>query len=114
MRIAIITDIPMLYEETMYLAELEKRLEKLGITADVFVVNAFRSRLEAKFSFLRLTNATALLKSIKNYDLLHIQFTFPLGFLYTSLSHLRLQKRPILITICFLSLGYFLSKSLNP
>ena len=38
MRVAIITDQPFWYEDTMYLNELEKRMPEEGITTNIFVV----------------------------------------------------------------------------
>jgi len=99
MKIAIITDIPFLYEDTMYLNELEKRLQKHGNNCDVFVVsgsNVFE-KIDSASGIMRIIHTSRLVRKLSEYDVIHAQFTFPIGFSLALLASLRLITVPIVV-----------------
>jgi glycosyltransferase involved in cell wall biosynthesis len=99
MKVAIITDLPGLYEDTMYLNELEKKLPKIGIICKVFVIRGSKifEKIDTTTGFFRFLNISKLLKNLSDFDIIHVQFTFPLGFGCTLLASLRLLNKPIII-----------------
>jgi glycosyltransferase involved in cell wall biosynthesis len=99
MLVAIITDLPFLCTDTMYLDELEKRLPMIGINPKVFLVNSSKifEKIDTKTGIIKLLTLPKLLKILSNFDIIHIQFTFPLGLGLTFLSSLRLLNKPIII-----------------
>jgi len=60
MKIAILTHLPFWYADTMYLKEVEKRLNMIGITTKVFVIEGLKtSTLFNRIgltSFLKISN----------------------------------------------------------
>jgi len=98
MKVAIFTDLPFWYDETMYLNEIEKKLNKLGITAKIFVMgNPKTSGFFEKIGFTQFIKILKMLKKISEYDIIHIQFTMPLGFVFSLFSSLRILKKPMII-----------------
>ncbi len=99
MKIAIVTDTPFLYEDTMYLNELEKRLPANDIYPKVFVVrgSALFEKVDSTTGIMRMINTSRLAKELANFDLIHVQFTFPIGFALAFLSFLKFIKRPIVV-----------------
>lgn len=99
MKVALITDIPFWAEDTNYLNELEKKMPKIGIGCKIFVINGSKifERIDTTTGFFRFLNISKLLNKLSEFDIIHVQFTFPLGFGFTLLSSLRLLKKPIII-----------------
>ena len=99
MKVAIVTDLPNWYDDTMYLNELEKRLAKSGIGCKVFVIEGSKifEKIDTNTGFFRFLNISKLLKKLSDFDIIHVQFTFPLGFGCTLLASLRLLNKPIII-----------------
>lgn len=95
MRIAAITDIPLLCTETMYLDELRKGMKELGVAVNLFSVSSSQSTIEGKLPLQRLFHAVSLLGRLSRYNLLHVQFSFPLGFLYAISK--RVHRKPLLV-----------------
>ena len=97
MRVAIITDQPFWYEDTMYLNELEKRMPGEGITTKIFVVKGskFFEKIDS-MGIIKFLNITKLLGKLSNFDIIHVQFSY-LGFYFAFLASLRLLNKPILI-----------------
>ncbi len=95
MKVAVVTDIPTLCAGTQYLDILRKGMRKFGVNADIFLVAAPRNRIEGKVPLQRLLGASLLLRSLVQYDLLQVQFSFPLGFWYAILK--RIHGKPILV-----------------
>jgi glycosyltransferase involved in cell wall biosynthesis len=99
MRIAIVSDIDFLYEDTMYLNELEKRLRSNGIDCNVFNINGAKilKRIDSATGLVRILNASKLKAQLLDYDIIHAQFSYPIGFALTLLSSLKLLEKPIII-----------------
>jgi|SRR2546428_1446320 len=98
MRVALITDIPSWYSETNYLNELEKKMKETGIISKVFVVGASKTfkKIDTSTGIIRFINTIKLLKSLSDYDMFHIHFTYlASGFLF--LRSLGLLNKPIII-----------------
>lgn len=116
MKVAVVTDIPTLCTETQYLDLLKKRMGKFGVTIDTFLVTSPRNKIEGKLPLQRLLGASLLLRKLVQYDFLHIQFSFPLGFWY-ALSK-RIHRKPLLIhthgvdVFSIPSVGYGLRRNL--
>lgn len=99
LKIAILSDNPSLYEDTMYLKELERRLTDKGFHSKVFLVNsrgAF-SKIDSPTGLLRMLNSSMLVNKLCKYDILDVQFTFPIGFPLAVLSSMKLLRKPIVI-----------------
>ena len=99
MKVAIITDLAFWYSDTMYLKELETRLQQEGITANVFTIsmNPSYEKFDAPVGFIRIFKVFKLLKKLSDYDLIHVQFSFPLGYAFTLFRSLGLIKKFIVI-----------------
>jgi teichuronic acid biosynthesis glycosyltransferase TuaC len=99
MKIAVVTDIPFLYEKTMYLDELEKRLVERYIDCKVFVIRGSRifEKVDAKTGIFRMINTARLLQQLCLYDLVCAQFTFPVGYILGVLTAIRLLRKPLLV-----------------
>ncbi len=95
MKIAVVTDIPTLCAKTQYLDSLKKGVAKFGVNVDTFLVKASRKKLEGKVPLGRLLGASLLLRRLVHYDILHIQFSFPLGFWYALTK--RIHNKPLLV-----------------
>jgi len=98
MKVAILTHSPFWYTETMYLAEIEKRLHVHGITSKVFVIGG--SQNPGYFEKIGVTHLVLILKMLKKlseYDIIHVQFTFPLGYVFSLLSSLGIFKKTLII-----------------
>src|SRR2546427_6230113 len=97
MRVALITDLPFWYSKTMYLNELEKRMVQNGIDVKVFVVEPrFFKKIDLHTGIVRFLNVALLLKTLSDFDLLHINFTH-LAFTFLFFRSLRLFNKPIII-----------------
>jgi len=98
MKIAILTHLPFWYTDTMYLKEVEKRLNMIGITTKVFVIEGLKtSTLFNRIGLTSFLKISKILKKLSEYDIIHIQFTMPLGFNFLLLSSLSRFKKPIII-----------------
>lgn len=95
MNIAVLTDVPILCARTMYLDELRKGLERLDVSSTTFLVKGSKLMIEEKLAFQRLLNGFMLLRRLTGFDLLHVQFSFPLGLLLAVSK--RLHCKPVLI-----------------
>jgi glycosyltransferase involved in cell wall biosynthesis len=95
MKVAVITDIPTLCAKTQYLDVLKKGMEKFDVIVDKYLVTAPRNKIEGKLPLQRLLGASMLLRKIIDYDFLHIQFSFPLGFWYALTK--RIHGKPMLV-----------------
>ena len=96
LKIVVITDNPMLYGETMYLGELKKGMEERGTEMDIVIVQApYWIQFDGKIPLYRLLRASFLINKFHDYDLIHVQFTFPLGFLLALLQNI--HKKPVII-----------------
>jgi len=86
----------MLYGETMYLGELKKAMEERGTEMDIVIVQApYWLPFDGKIPLYRLLRASFLINKLHDYDLIHVQFTFPLGFVLTLLQNI--HKKPVII-----------------
>ena len=91
-----VTDSPVLCEETMYLSELKKEMEARGVAVDLLTVTTSQwSSMEGKVPIQRLLGTSLIIPTIRNYDIVHVQFTFPIGFLLALLH--ALHGKPIII-----------------
>ena len=91
-----ITDIPRLYEKTMYLNELEIEAERIGVEIDAFVIRTSHFfPFEAKLQVNRLLKGLSLLNEMRRYDVLHVQFTLPFGLLFALTEGF--HRKPVLI-----------------
>lgn len=99
MRIALVTDTPFLCEDTMYLNELQKRFSNLGHEVSVFVIRASGpvASLDSSTGIIRMVKLSLMLSSLARFDVIHVQFTFPLGFALAALSKIRLLRRPLVL-----------------
>jgi teichuronic acid biosynthesis glycosyltransferase TuaC len=99
MKIAMLTDLPFLYQDKMYLSEIETRLKGVGFDIRVFIIRSSRTfqRLDSRTGFFRMLAAVRLVRELNKFDIIHTQFTFPLGTAMTLLSRLQLLKKPIIV-----------------
>ena len=98
MKIAILTHLPFWYTDTMYLKEVEKRLNMIGINTKVFVIEGVKaSTLFNRIGLTSFLKISKILKKLSEYDIIHIQFTMPLGFNFLLLSSLSRFKKHIII-----------------
>ena len=96
LKIVVVTDNPMLYGETMYLGELKKGMEERGTEMDIVIVQApYWLPFDGKIPLYRLLRASFLIDKLHDYDLIHVQFTFPLGFVLALLQNI--HKKPVII-----------------
>ena len=96
MRVAVITDLPRLYEETMYLRVLEKEIEKINIEMKVFIVKTPDWLvLNTKFPAYQVLRTMTSFREICGYDIIHAQFTLPFGLVLASLK--KVHGRPVII-----------------
>lgn len=95
MNVAVITDIPVLCTKTMYLDELRTGMRKFDVRTDLYLISGSKSPLEGKVPIQRLLGASLLLRKVVQYNLIHVQFSFPLGFLY-AVSKI-VHRKPLLI-----------------
>lgn len=98
MKVAIITLTASWYNDTMYLKELEKRLCTIGITAKVFLIEGTNALgFLNKIGITHFLKILKMLKKLREYNIIHIQFTTPLGFNFVLFSILSLLKKPMII-----------------
>lgn len=95
--VAILTDNPHLCEESMYLSELKKLLKRKKKWVDVFVLNGPNSLLESKLCLMRTMGAFTLRKKLEEYDIIHVMFTFPLGFVQSLMKKFKLLSNRVII-----------------
>lgn len=96
MKVAIVTDSRFLCEETMYLGELKKEMKARGVSTDLLpLMDAPWSTVEGKLPIQRLLRTTLLIPTIRNCDIVHVQFTFPIGFLLSLFKYL--HGKPVII-----------------
>lgn len=96
-RVSILTDNPVLYENSMYLSQIEKELRHRKALVDVFVLRSNGGILEKKIALERTVRAIALVRELRKYDIIHIHFTFPLGSLYCLLKRIKLASTALII-----------------
>lgn len=87
----------MLYGNSMYLSQLEMGLKSRKAWADVFVIRTSTGILESRISLKRTIHAVALKRELEKYDVIHIQFTFPIGLVCSLLRKLGLLSAAIII-----------------
>lgn len=94
-----LTDLPFWYTDTMYLNELEKKMPNTGIFPQIFVIKNSKifSKIDASMGIIRFLNILKLREEMSKFDIIHVQFTFPLGNAFAILSSLKLLKKPIII-----------------
>jgi teichuronic acid biosynthesis glycosyltransferase TuaC len=100
MRIAILTDIPLLYEKTMYLDEVERRLNNhKDIEAKVFIssINQRYKMIDNTTGIGRMISVGCLLRVLSSFDIIHVHFTFPLGLAVAVLNSIRLLRKPFIV-----------------
>ena len=99
MNVAIITDLPSWGADTAYLNELEKRLPRFGITPKIFYItyNGIFEKSGFGRYFIQAINLTKALKKLSKFEIIHVQFTFPLGMGCAFLKLLKLLRKPIII-----------------
>jgi len=95
MKIAMITDLPRLYEKTMYLHELQTEARRQNITVEVFVLEAGSTKLDARFPVHRFLKGALFAAKARQYDVIHVQFTLPYGL--TSNLTKGFHRKPVLI-----------------
>ncbi len=99
MKVAIITDMSSWYSEGAYLNELEKKLRIKGITPKIFLItgNAFYEKTSISSYLLRVLSLTKIINKLSKFDIIHVQFAFPLGFGCSFLKFLNLLRKPVII-----------------
>jgi glycosyltransferase involved in cell wall biosynthesis len=99
MKVAIVTDLPFLCEKTRYLNELELRLANYGICAKTFVMHGIQNfnRIRAMAGVGKIAMVCGSLDELSKFDLIHVQFTHPLGVPLSALSSLKLFNKPVII-----------------
>ena len=82
MNVAIISNLPSWGDDTAYLNELEKRLPRLGITTKIFyfTYHGIFEKISFGQNFIQAIKLTKALKKLSKFEIIHVQFTFPLGF----------------------------------
>jgi teichuronic acid biosynthesis glycosyltransferase TuaC len=80
----------------MYLDELRQTMSARGIAVDLLsLMDTPWSTLEGKIPAQRMLRTSLLVPTVQKYDLVHVQFTFPIGFLLSLLKHI--HGKPIII-----------------
>jgi glycosyltransferase involved in cell wall biosynthesis len=80
----------------MYLDELRKEMETRGVRVDLLPIMAKAwSTIEGKIPVHRLLRTSQAVATIGNYDLVHTQFTFPIGSILSLLKPF--HRRPVII-----------------
>jgi len=96
MRVVVLTDLPRLYEETMYLDTLEKKMSTTGTEMHVFTIEIPRwLPLNTKLPLYQVFKTIYSAKNLLDHDLIHVQFTLPMGLVCTPFAVFR--KRPVII-----------------
>jgi glycosyltransferase involved in cell wall biosynthesis len=92
----LITDKPAYFEYAGYLGEIKKKMERSGITADILSVSPSEyQKSDLEFPVRQTINTGFSIRKMGKYDLLHVQFSFPLGLVYALLK--RVHHRSVLI-----------------
>jgi len=95
-KVAVLTDSPVLCEDTMYLAELKKEVERNCAEMDILCIEPSQwLPLDNTIPIYRFLATASLAYRMVDYDILHAQFTFPLGFLLTFLKSF--HRKPVII-----------------
>ena len=99
MQVAILTDLPILCEDTMYVDEIRKALSRKGVHSKIFLVknSGILQKLDPMTGAMRIMNTSRLLSKLSHYDLIHAQLTYPLGFAFTLFASLRLLNKPVIV-----------------
>lgn len=99
LKIALLTDLPVLCKETMYIDELRTRLSDLEIETKIFTIfsSSTLRALDEKTGLIRMIKSIMIMKKLFPFDLLHVQFTSPIGFALSFLVRLHLLKIPVII-----------------
>jgi len=96
LNIAMVTDSGFLCEETMYLGELKKEMNTRGIKVNLLpLMDRPWSTLEGKLSIQRFLKTAFLIPMIRNCDIVHVQFTFPMGLTLSLLKNA--HGKPVII-----------------
>jgi len=99
MRVAIITDMSSWVSDTGYLKELEKRLVINEIFPKIFLItnNEMYEKVGVGSYLVKVLKLSKLVNQLSKFDIIHVQFSFPLGFDCTLLKFLNLLRKPIII-----------------
>jgi teichuronic acid biosynthesis glycosyltransferase TuaC len=99
MRVGLLTDIPVLCANTMYLDEIKKGLSRENIDSRIFLINSsgIFQKIDSVTGFMRIIKASKLLSQLSDCDIIHAQFTFPMGFVFTLFSSIRILNKPIIV-----------------
>jgi len=99
MKIAMVTDLPFLCEKTRYLNELELRLANYGIYAKTFVMHGIQNfnKIRSMSGVGKFATVCGSLHELSKFDLIHVQFTHPLGLPLSTLSFIKLLNKPVII-----------------
>ncbi len=98
MKVAIFSDLPFWYTQTNYLYEIEKRLNSEGIHSKVFIINGTKPpNFLDKIGITHFFKILKILNTLSAYDIFHIQFTMPLGFIFSIFSLFKIIKKPMII-----------------
>ncbi len=99
MQVAIITDIPSWSDDTGYLNELEKKLPIYGIIPKIFLISnkGIYGKIGIRSYLTQLIQLTKIIKKLSKFDIIHTQFSFPLGFGCVLLKSLKLIRKPVII-----------------
>lgn len=83
----------------MYINELERRLPATGVTPNVFIIRDTKSsgRAYSATGLSRIMNIVKLKDELAKVDLIHAQFTYPIGFAPVLLSTLGILNKPIVV-----------------
>lgn len=84
MKVALIIDQSslVLKSKSMYVSELEGRLKSLSMNPETIVVSncGLFQKLDPTTGIMRVLNSSKIMRAIKDYDIIHAQFTYPVGF----------------------------------
>ena len=99
MKIAMLTDLPFLYQDKMYLSEIETRLKGIGFDLRVFIIKGSKifQSVDSRTGIFRMLAAVRLMRELNKFDIIHTQFTFPLGTAMVTTVSSTLLKKPIIV-----------------
>ena len=99
MKIAIITEHSSWIFDQGYLKELEKRLPIHGIFPKIFLIknNGVYGKIGISSYLSSIISLIKLLPILSKFDIIHTQFSFPLGFGCSLLKFFKLLRKPLII-----------------
>ena len=96
MKAIVLTDLPRLCDENMYLDSLVEEMEKLGVGIDIFLVRLPTWLLfKEKLPIYQALQTVCSARKILDYDIIHVQFTLPFGLVCAPFAVF--HKRPVII-----------------